>query len=42
MSFTNELAVSPDGRTILYVANETMTPRVFTMDLSSLRADARK
>jgi hypothetical protein len=41
-SFTNDLAVSPDGRTIVYVANETMTPRVFTMDLSSLRADARK
>jgi len=41
-SFTNELAVSPDGRTILYVANETMTPRVFTMDLSSLRTDSRK
>jgi Tol biopolymer transport system component len=41
-SFTNDLAVSPDGRTILYVANETMTPRVFTMDLSSLRVDSRK
>jgi hypothetical protein len=41
-SFTNELAVSPDGRSILYVANEMMTPRVFTMDLSSLRVDSRK
>ena len=41
-SFTNDLAVSPDGRTILYVANETATPRVFTMDLSSLRAATRK
>jgi len=41
-SFTNDLTVSPDGRTILYVVNETTTPRVFTMDLSSLRADSRK
>jgi len=41
-SFTNDLTVSPDGRTILYVVNETTTPRVFTMDLSSLRANSRK
>jgi dipeptidyl aminopeptidase/acylaminoacyl peptidase len=41
-SFTNDLAVSPDGRTIVYVVNETTTPRVFTMDLSSLRANSRK
>ena len=40
-SFTGELAVSPDGRTILYVSNETMTPRIFTMDLSTLRSDRK-
>ena len=39
--YTGDLAVSPDGRTILYVANETMTPRVFTMDLSTLRSDRK-
>jgi hypothetical protein len=36
-SLTRELSVSPDGRTILYVTSETASPRVFIMDLSSLR-----
>ena len=40
--FSQELAVSPDGRTLLYMTIEYATPRVFTMDLSSLRPSARK
>jgi Tol biopolymer transport system component len=36
-NYSRELSVSPDGRTILYVTNDRSTPRVFTMDLSSLR-----
>jgi Tol biopolymer transport system component len=39
---TGELSLSPDGRTVLYVTNEISTPRVFTMDLSSLRANSRR
>lgn len=41
-SFTGELSVSPDGRTVLYVTSDLTTPRVFTMDLSSIRSSGRQ
>jgi Tol biopolymer transport system component len=41
-SFTGELSLSPDGRTVLYVTNDLTTPRVYTMDLSSLRTSGRQ
>lgn len=37
MSFAPELAVSFDGRTLLYMTNSTGAPRVFTMDLSAFK-----
>lgn len=39
---TGDLAVSPDGRTLIYTLGGTTSPRVFTMDLSSLKGGARK
>jgi Tol biopolymer transport system component len=36
-SYTGEISVSPDGRTILYLLNETTSPRVFTVDLLTSR-----
>ncbi len=41
-SFTGELSLSPDGRTVTYVTNDLTTPRVYTMDLSSLRTNGRQ
>ena len=41
-SFTGELSLSPDGRTVLYVTNDLTSPRVYTMDLSSIRANSRQ
>jgi Tol biopolymer transport system component len=41
-SFTGELSLSPDGRTVTYVTNDLTTPRVYTMDLSSLRTSGRQ
>jgi len=41
-SFTGELSLSPDGRTVTYVTNDVTTPRVYTMDLSSLRTTGRQ
>jgi len=41
-SFTGELSLSPDGRTVTYVTNDLTTPRVYTMDLSSLRTNSRQ
>jgi Tol biopolymer transport system component len=41
-SFTGEFSLSPDGRTVLYVTNDLTTPRIFTMDLSSIRANNRQ
>jgi Tol biopolymer transport system component len=35
---TGDLAVSPDGRTLIYTVTGTTSPRVFTMDLSPLKA----
>jgi len=39
---TGDLAVSPDGRTLIYTLGATTSPRVFTMDLSMLKGGARK
>ncbi len=41
-SFTGELSLSPDGRTVTYVTNDLTSPRVYTMDLSSLRTNGRQ
>jgi len=41
-SFTGELSLSPDGKTVLYVTNDVTTPRVYTMDLSSIRTTGRQ
>jgi len=41
-SVTGELAVSPDGGTVFYTSDEVASPRVYTMDLSSLRTGVRK
>jgi Tol biopolymer transport system component len=41
-SFTGELSLSPDGKTVLYVTNDLTSPRVYTMDLSSIRANGRQ
>lgn len=41
-SFTGELSLSPDGRTVLYVTNDLTSPRVYTMDLSSIRGNGRR
>ncbi|MDB4873921.1 MAG: amidohydrolase family protein [Gemmatimonadetes bacterium] len=39
--FVGEMNVSPDGGTVYYVSNEFTGQRVFTMDLSPLRAGGR-
>ena len=39
---TGDLAVSPDGRTLLYTLTGTTSPRVFTMDLSTLKSGGRR
>jgi Tol biopolymer transport system component len=35
-----DFAISPDGRTLLYVTSEVLPPRLFTMDLSAARSAA--
>jgi Tol biopolymer transport system component len=40
-AFTGDLTISADGRTILYVVNDNAAPRIYTMDLSSLRPTSR-
>src|SRR5262249_40389038 len=41
-AFTGELSLSPDGKSVLYVTNDLTTPRVYTMDLSTIRANGRQ
>ena len=38
---TGDLAVSPDGRSVIYTLSGTTSPRVFTLDLSSLKPRGR-
>lgn len=37
MNFAGELALSSDGRALVYMTSETAAPRVYTMDLSSFK-----
>ena len=39
---TGDLAISPDGRTLVYTLTGTTAPRVFTLDLSTLKGGRRK
>lgn len=36
-AFAGELALSPDGKSVLYMTSDISSPRVFTMDLSSFK-----
>ncbi len=37
LDYTGGMALSPDGRAVVFATNERTTPRVYSLDLSSLR-----